>query len=136
MDLLVVDTDVVSFYFKNDPRAQPYMARWAGKTLVVSFMRLAELQLWALVRKWGSDRTERLRSFLVQHFVVHPVDERLCGLWAAVMAESQSKAEAPNRRCLDRGDGFGGRRAAGDPQRQGFWSHRGVATVRRVCMSA
>jgi predicted nucleic acid-binding protein len=48
MNLVLVDTDVVSFHFKNDPRAEPHIAEWAGKTLVVSFMTLAELQFWRL----------------------------------------------------------------------------------------
>ena len=91
MDLLVADTDVVSFYFKNDPRAEPFVARWAGKTLVVSFMTTAELQLWALVRNWGPRRTEQLKSFLARNFVVYPVDEQLCSLWATVTAESRVK---------------------------------------------
>ena len=93
MDLLVVDTDVVSFYFKNDPRAQPYVNRWAGKTLVVSFMTQAELQFWAIVRQWGPSRVERLRTFLTRHFIVYPVDEGLCALWAAAMAESRAKGQ-------------------------------------------
>jgi predicted nucleic acid-binding protein len=93
MDLLVVDTDVVSFFFKNDPRAQPYVAHWTGKTLVVSFMTLAELKLWALVRNWGPARAERLTAYMARHFVVHPVDERLCGLWAAVMAQSRAQGK-------------------------------------------
>jgi predicted nucleic acid-binding protein len=44
----------------------------------------------ALIRKWGQHRTERLRAFLTQQFVVHPFDERLCDLWAEVMAESRT----------------------------------------------
>jgi hypothetical protein len=57
MDFVVVDTDVVSFYFKNDPRSQPYVSQWAGKTLLISLMTLADLQIWGLVRNWGPRRT-------------------------------------------------------------------------------
>jgi predicted nucleic acid-binding protein len=91
MDFVVVDTDIVSFCFKNDSRAQPYIAGWTGKTLVVSFMTLAELQLWGIVRNWSQSRKSEIHSFLKQHFVVHPVNERLCGLWATLMAESRAK---------------------------------------------
>ena len=56
MNWLVIDTDVVSFYFKNDSRAKAYVANWQGNTLVISFMTLAELKLWGLVRNWGANR--------------------------------------------------------------------------------
>ncbi len=91
MDFVVVDTDIVSFCFKHDSRAQPYVANWTGKTLVVSFMTLAELRLWEIVRNWGQGRISQFRSFLKQHFAVHPANERLCGLWALLMAESRAK---------------------------------------------
>jgi hypothetical protein len=90
MDIVVVDTDIVSFYFKRDSRGEPYVASWAGKTLLVSFMTLAELQLWGIIRNWGQGRKSQLQSFLKQHFAVYQVDERLCGLWAFVMAEKSN----------------------------------------------
>jgi len=93
MDFVVVDTDIISFCFKHDSRAQPYIASWSGKTLVVSFMTLAELRLWGIVRNWGQTRKSQFQLFLKQHFAVHPANERLCDLWALVMAESQAKGQ-------------------------------------------
>ena len=43
MSRAVVDTDVVSFIFKK-------------RTLLISFMTLAELERWAIQSKWGKDR--------------------------------------------------------------------------------
>ena len=40
MRLLVVDTDVVSFVFKNHPIGAQYEADLAGCTLLISFMTL------------------------------------------------------------------------------------------------
>ncbi len=40
----VVDTDVVSFLFKRDTRAQAYKRHLVGRRLVVSFMTVAELE--------------------------------------------------------------------------------------------
>ncbi|MGC4003229.1 MAG: PIN domain-containing protein [Pirellulales bacterium] len=90
MDFVVIDTDVVSFYFKNDARADPFKNHWAGKTLVVSFMTLAELRLWTRVRRWGRSRIDQLEAFVKSRFVVYPVDDRLCDTWATLMAESRA----------------------------------------------
>lgn len=43
MRRVVVDTDVVSFIFKNRPVGAQYEADLAGCTLLISFLTLAEL---------------------------------------------------------------------------------------------
>ena len=48
MTRVVVDTDVVSFIFKNHPIGALYEADLAGCTLLISFMTLAELDRWAI----------------------------------------------------------------------------------------
>ena len=45
---IVVDTDLVSYFFKGDSRVRPYMVACSGRQLVVSFMTIAELKLWAI----------------------------------------------------------------------------------------
>jgi hypothetical protein len=40
---VVVDTDVVSFIFKNHPTGRLYEADLVGNTLLISFMTVAEL---------------------------------------------------------------------------------------------
>ncbi len=44
----VVDTDVVSFLFKRDSRAELYRRHLTGALLTISFMTLAELERWTL----------------------------------------------------------------------------------------
>ena len=51
MTRVVVDTDVVSFIFKNHPIGAIYEADLAGCTLLISFMTLAELDRWAIQSK-------------------------------------------------------------------------------------
>lgn len=87
MNSVVVDTDVVSFLFKNDSRARLYDDHLAGALLVISFMSLAELDLWVLQRNWGEARRQRLETFLA-NFVIHPFDRGLCQLWAKVRHEA------------------------------------------------
>jgi predicted nucleic acid-binding protein len=91
MNPIVVDTDLVSFYFKGDSRVHRYLAAWAGRRLVVSFMTIAALKLWAIIRAWGKPRIAQLEWFLNRHFVVHPADEQLCASWANIVAEARAQ---------------------------------------------
>ena len=83
MDRVVVDTDVVSFLFKRDTRAELYRAHLDDKELIISFQTLAELFWWTLVRNWGAARKKKLEQHLRQ-FAIHPYDAALCLTWAAV----------------------------------------------------
>lgn len=83
MDSVVVDTDVVSFLFKQDTRALLYYPHLTGPILVVSFMTVAELQQWAIRRNWGATRQRRLSEYL-QRFLVFHSDDETCRQWAEV----------------------------------------------------
>ncbi len=52
---VVVDTDVVSLIFKRHSLADKYLDIIEGQNVVVSFMTLAELALWAERRSWGGE---------------------------------------------------------------------------------
>ncbi len=90
MDFVVVDTDVLSFCFKGDSRAELYRQHLEGHVLVVSFMTVAELRYWAMVRKWGVARRAKMERFL-KRFVVHPFDDALCAAWAGVTHQAYRK---------------------------------------------
>jgi hypothetical protein len=53
-------TDVISFLFKDHPIAARYDLDLASRTLVISFMTLAELDRWAIHAKWGEARRSPL----------------------------------------------------------------------------
>ncbi len=88
IDVVVVDTDVVSFLFKGDTRGQTYRRHLRGKTLAVSFMTVAELYQWAYARNWGERKLRRLESGL-RAYVILPYDGELCRQWARVRVECQ-----------------------------------------------
>src|SRR5207244_7468115 len=46
MTEVIVDTDVVSFVFKNHPIGSRYDPELAGKVAAISFMTVAELERW------------------------------------------------------------------------------------------
>jgi tRNA(fMet)-specific endonuclease VapC len=85
---LVVDTDVVSYLFRGDTRASAFVSILQGRVLVVSFMTVAELDRWALMRNWGPTRTAALERRLLG-FVVYPFNRALCKRWAEVMDGAQ-----------------------------------------------
>lgn len=78
---LVVDTDVVSYLFRNDTRVANFVPILNGHVLYVSFMTVAELDRWALSRNWGPSRMATLEIHL-RTFVFHPFDRALCRRWA------------------------------------------------------
>ncbi len=88
MAAVVVDTDVVSFLFKRDTRAEIYEPRLQGKLLVLSFMTIAELDRWAIARNWSDARRWRMEEHL-RDFVVHPYDRELCRTWAQVSDDAR-----------------------------------------------
>jgi tRNA(fMet)-specific endonuclease VapC len=89
MDLVVVDTDVLSFIFKRDSRGEAYKPHLAGKEVIISFMTLAELNHWAIHRRWGKARKQRFENYRKPFTVFHS-DEDLCLHWAQVMEDARA----------------------------------------------
>jgi tRNA(fMet)-specific endonuclease VapC len=86
----VLDTDVISYLFRRDTRAEAYRPYLTGRLLAVSFMTIAELDRWALQRNWGPARQGRMAAFLDQ-FIIVLVDRALCRTWAEVGDEARRK---------------------------------------------
>jgi tRNA(fMet)-specific endonuclease VapC len=89
MPTILLDTDVVSFLIKGDTRATTYAPLVQGNTLAVSFMTVAELFQWAVVRHWGPRRLNHLEQALAAYLVV-PVDIEMCRIWGTLRAERRS----------------------------------------------
>ena len=89
MTEVIVDTDVVSFLFKNHPIGQLYGVDLAGRAAGVSFMTVAEVERWAIQYRWGSQRIHWLRLY-IERFTVVPSSPDLCRKWAEVMVAAQA----------------------------------------------
>lgn len=85
----VADTDVVSNSFRGDTGAEPFRPFLASQEVAISFMTMAELDLWALSRKWGARRQTLLAEFLDQ-FIVVMADRDLCRVWATVVGQTRA----------------------------------------------
>ena len=83
MAVFVVDTDVVSFVFKEDTRAQHHSAHLENNSCIISFMTLAELDRWAIAHRWGDVRKSRMVHWLRRFGVEYP-NRELCQIWAEV----------------------------------------------------
>ncbi len=89
MDTVLLDTNIVSFLFKGDSRAESYAPYLENRRLAISFMTVAELFQWAAVRNWGVLRRRRLEASL-HNFVVLPFDIALCRLWGDIRANCRA----------------------------------------------
>ena len=88
MNSIVLDTDVVSFLFKGDTRAQIYLPQLQDRQWLISFMTEAELEQWALFANWSAKRTEWLRIFL-RRTVIVPSSHDLVRKWAEAMVAAR-----------------------------------------------
>lgn len=77
----VADTNVLSFLFRQDSRAEAYLPYLENKAITISFQTLAELELWALVGHWGAQRKAKLAQFIVP-FGIAVYSQRLGQRWA------------------------------------------------------
>lgn len=87
MRALIVDTDVASFLFKEDTRGDLYKPHLADAVASISFMTLAELEQWTVIRNWGARKHAELSRFIKDTFVVIDSSEALCRKWAEVRGQ-------------------------------------------------
>lgn len=90
MDIVLLDTNIVSFLLKSDSRAASYEPYLQGQQLAISFMTVAELFQWAAVRNWGTDRVHQLEQTLLETYTVLAFDINTCRLWGTVRAKCRS----------------------------------------------
>jgi predicted nucleic acid-binding protein len=86
MNAVVLDTDVWSFLFKRDTRAELYRRHLENNALYLSFQTVAELYQWAEMSHWGERRRERLQKWL-HRFVMLGCDDATTQIWARIRAE-------------------------------------------------
>lgn len=92
MDLVVVDTDVVSFGFRQDLQFLDfYGPAILGKDALISFMTYAELQQWTKVRNWGEKRSRDLLAHVTRRYLFVGASEELCEAWADLTTQSRKQ---------------------------------------------
>jgi predicted nucleic acid-binding protein len=89
MNVVLLDTNIVSFLLKADSRVQSYEPYLRNQRLAISFMTVAELFQWAAMRNWGARRKGQLEASL-QNYAILPFDIALCRLWGETRARCRS----------------------------------------------
>lgn len=92
MSLVVLDTDVASVLLRRR-LAEPLAGQLAGNALAVTFVTVGELTKWTLVRHWGPQRVETMRTFIAG-LVVLPYDQRVAARWGELQAYAQLRGRS------------------------------------------
>jgi tRNA(fMet)-specific endonuclease VapC len=87
-DIVMVDTNVVSYLFKRDTRGELYKSHVEGKLTMIAAQTFAELELMPLNNNWGSKRYMALHGYL-KKFVFVEANEEISLLWAKVQAHAK-----------------------------------------------
>jgi len=90
MKMLLLDTNIISYYQRNDSRAKKYDRHIAGYELAISSMTVAELYQWAAVHKWGVRRINELEHKLEKNYTHLSIDWETCRLWRIIRAECRA----------------------------------------------
>ena len=90
---IVLDTNVVSFIFRQDSRAPYYLGRIADDDAVISFQTVEEIWFGAFKNRWGERRMRSLREHLQRYPVVWP-NREAAEICAWVRAERERAGRA------------------------------------------
>lgn len=85
----LIDTNIISYGFKQDTRIEPYKPILEKHTLFISLISVAELYFWAETRGWQRRQRQHLAQYIGQYEVL-PINDQLCKLWAYTRAVSRS----------------------------------------------
>ena len=86
----VVDTDVISFLFKNHSLASSYQSILNGRPLAVSLISLAEIEYGMEVKAWGTTRRDLMHRFLTRFTTLLP-DSETARVWARIKSGCERK---------------------------------------------
>jgi len=89
----LLDTNIVSFLFKQDSRIMAYKPYLDDQVWAISLMTLAELYHWAKSRQWGDKRLQELEIWLFENFEIIVFDLETCRWWGEITALRRAKGQ-------------------------------------------
>jgi tRNA(fMet)-specific endonuclease VapC len=87
---ILLDTNIVSFIFKEDTRAQDYWPHLQGNQLLVSIVTIGELRLWTMVHQWQPKRIQALEAYLRATYTPVVLNDEICTQWAKIQAQARA----------------------------------------------
>ena len=84
--MLLLDTNIVGYFFRRDTRAALYERHLVGHPLGISFATLAELYQWLKLRPFTVANRDALLRHIAKHTVI-PWDDQMAWVWAELTAE-------------------------------------------------
>lgn len=88
-EVVLVDTNVVSYIFKEDTRSEFYIPQIENKLAGIAAQTLAELEALPLLNAWSKSRHNLLREYVKTNYVFLEADEKVCLKWALIQAEAK-----------------------------------------------
>ena len=89
IELIALDSNIVSYIFNRDSRAPYYVERIRGHPLAISFQTLEEAWYGAYNRDWGARRMGELEAYLQRYEVIWP-NPGIVDLCAKMRAERRA----------------------------------------------
>ena len=93
---VVVDTNVVSYIYRNDPVGSRYIKRMKNHRAVVSFQTYEELLFGVLVTNWGQRRRDELFQYVDATYEMVGYDLELVNICARLRADSRRRGRELN----------------------------------------
>jgi tRNA(fMet)-specific endonuclease VapC len=78
---VLLDTNIISYQFRNDLKYELYKPYLTNKILMVSFQTRAEVERWILARAWGAKKQTDFFAFY-QQFIEIPHSLEISKRWA------------------------------------------------------
>lgn len=84
--MLLLDTNIISFQFRDDTRAALYRSHISGQTQAIAFVTLAEVYKWPIARSFSRERQAALERD-VRSYLLLPFDDALARRWAEMSVQ-------------------------------------------------
>jgi tRNA(fMet)-specific endonuclease VapC len=89
---IIVDTDVFSYWFKNDTRGKAFYQYTQGKRLYLTFITVGELYYWATKKNWGRHQIQQMENKIAEYAIL-PYDYSGCQYYAVTRNQKERKGE-------------------------------------------
>ena len=94
---VVVDTNVVSYIYRKDRRAEPYLNDMVGRRAVISFQTYEELLYGVLRSNWGERRRNEFLDYVEANYEMIGYDRELVDACARLRAAAADRGGKLNQ---------------------------------------